>query len=49
LAASWCGQLAVGIVIVYAIPALRRHVWVASATAGGAMIIAAAGVLHAVG
>jgi len=40
--------LAIGIAIVYAVPALRRHMWMANATAGGAMIIAA-GVLHAVG
>jgi hypothetical protein len=40
--------LAVGIAIAYSIPALRRHMWLANATAGGAMIIAA-GVLHAVG
>jgi hypothetical protein len=40
--------LAIGIAIAYSIPALRRHMWLANATAGGAMIIAA-GVLHAVG
>jgi hypothetical protein len=40
--------LAIGIAIAYSIPALRRHMWMANATAGGAMIIAA-GVLHAVG
>jgi hypothetical protein len=38
--------LAIG--ITYMIPALRRRMWVANATAGGAMIIAA-GVLHIVG
>jgi hypothetical protein len=40
--------LAIGIAIVYSIPALRRHMWLANATAGGAMIVAA-GVLHIVG
>jgi hypothetical protein len=40
--------LAIGIAIVYSIPSLRRRMWLANATAGGAMIIAA-GVLHAVG
>jgi hypothetical protein len=40
--------LAVGIAIAYSIPALRRHLWVANATAGGLMIIGA-GVLHVVG
>ena len=40
--------LAIGIGITYMIPALRRRMWVANATAGGAMIIAA-GVLHIVG
>jgi hypothetical protein len=40
--------LAIGLAIAYSIPALRRHLWLANATAGGAMIIAA-GVLHAVG
>jgi hypothetical protein len=40
--------LAIGIGITYMIPALRRRMWVANATAGGAMIIAA-GVLHLVG
>jgi hypothetical protein len=40
--------LAIGIAVVYSIPALRRRMWLANATAGGAMIIAA-GVLHAVG
>jgi hypothetical protein len=40
--------LAIGIAIAYSIPALRRHLWMANATAGGAMIVAA-GVLHIVG
>ena len=40
--------LAIGIAIAYSIPALRRRMWLANATAGGAMIVAA-GVLHAVG
>jgi hypothetical protein len=40
--------LAIGIAVVYAIPALRQRMWLANATAGGAMIVAA-GVLHAVG
>jgi hypothetical protein len=40
--------LAIGIAIAYSIPALRRHMWLANATAGGAMIVAA-GVLYAVG
>jgi hypothetical protein len=40
--------LAIGIAIAYSIPALRRHMWLANATAGGAMLVAA-GVLHAVG
>jgi putative Mn2+ efflux pump MntP len=40
--------LAIGIGLVYAIPALRRKGWIASAAAGGAMI-AAAGVLLVVG
>jgi hypothetical protein len=40
--------LAVGIAIAYSIPALRRRMWLANATAGGLMIIGA-GVLHVVG
>jgi hypothetical protein len=40
--------LAVGIGIAYSIPALRRRMWLANATAGGAMIVAA-GVLFLVG
>src|SRR3984957_14162627 len=40
--------LAVGIGIAYSIPALRRRMWLANATAGGAMIVAA-GVLYMVG
>ena len=40
--------LAIGIAIAYSIPALRRHMWVANAVAGGAMLVAA-GVLRAVG
>jgi hypothetical protein len=40
--------LAIGIAIAYSIPALRRHLWLANATAGGLMIVGA-GVLHAVG
>ena len=40
--------LAIGIGLAYSIPALRRRMWLANATAGGAMIIAA-GVLHLVG
>jgi hypothetical protein len=40
--------LAVGIAIAYSIPALRRHMWLANATAGGLMIVGA-GVLHIVG
>jgi hypothetical protein len=40
--------LAVGIAIAYSIPALRRHMWLANATAGALMIVGA-GVLHAVG
>jgi hypothetical protein len=40
--------LAIGIGIVYLIPALRRRMWLANATAGGAMLVAA-GVLYLVG
>ncbi len=40
--------LAIGIAIAYSIPALRRHMWLANATAGALMIVGA-GVLHAVG
>jgi hypothetical protein len=40
--------LAIGIAIAYSIPALRRHMWMANATAGGLMIVGA-GVLHIVG
>ena len=40
--------LAIGIGIVYSIPALRRRMWLANATAGGAMLVAA-GVLYLVG
>jgi hypothetical protein len=40
--------LAIGIAIVYSIPALRRRMWLANATAGLLMIVGA-GVLHAVG
>ncbi len=40
--------LAIGIGIAYSIPALRRRMWLANATAGGAMIVAA-GVLFLVG
>jgi hypothetical protein len=40
--------LAIGIAIAYSIPALRRHLWLANATAGGLMIVGA-GVLHMVG
>ncbi len=40
--------LAIGIAIAYSIPALRRHLWLANATAG-VLMIAGAGVLHAVG
>ena len=39
---------AIGIGIAYSIPALRRRMWLANATAGGAMIVAA-GVLYVVG
>jgi hypothetical protein len=40
--------LAIGIGLAYSIPALRRRMWLANATAGGAMIVAA-GVLFLVG
>jgi hypothetical protein len=40
--------LAIGIAIAYSIPALRRRMWLANATAGVLMIVGA-GVLHAVG
>ncbi len=40
--------LAIGIAVAYSIPALRRHLWLANATAGALMIVGA-GVLHAVG
>jgi hypothetical protein len=40
--------LAIGIGIAYSIPAVRRHVWLANATAGGLMIIGA-GVMHQLG
>jgi hypothetical protein len=40
--------LAIGIAIAYSIPALRRRMWLANATAGGAMLVAA-GVLYLVG
>jgi hypothetical protein len=40
--------LAIGIAIAYSIPALRRRMWLANATAGGAMLVAA-GVLFVVG
>jgi hypothetical protein len=40
--------LAIGIAVVYSIPALRRRAWLANAVAGGLMI-AGAGVMHAVG
>ena len=40
--------LAIGIGVVYSIPALRRRMWLANATAGILMIVGA-GVLHAVG
>lgn len=40
--------LAVGLAIVHAIPGLRKRMWLSSAVAGGAMV-AAAGVLYAVG
>jgi hypothetical protein len=40
--------LAIGIGIAYSIPALRRRMWLANATAGGAMLVAA-GVLYLVG
>ena len=40
--------LAIGVGIAYSIPALRRHMWLANATAGALMIVGA-GVLHAVG
>jgi hypothetical protein len=40
--------LAIGIGIAYSIPALRRRMWLANATAGGAMLVAA-GVLYVVG
>jgi hypothetical protein len=41
-------QARVGLAIAYSIPSLRRHMWLANATAGGLMIVAA-GVLHVVG
>jgi hypothetical protein len=40
--------LAIGIAIAYSIPAVRRHLWLANATAGGLMIVGA-GVLHVLG
>jgi hypothetical protein len=40
--------LAIGIGMAYSIPALRRRMWLANATAGGAMLVAA-GVLYLVG
>jgi hypothetical protein len=40
--------LAIGIGLAYSIPALRRRAWLANATAGGAMVVAA-GVLYLVG
>ena len=40
--------LAIGLGIAYSIPALRRRMWLANATAGGLMLIGA-GVLHVVG
>jgi len=40
--------LAIGIAVAYSIPAIRRHMWIANATAGGAMLVAA-GVLHVMG
>jgi hypothetical protein len=40
--------LAVGIGIAYSVPAIRRRMWLANATAGGAMLVAA-GVLYVVG
>jgi hypothetical protein len=40
--------LAIGIGVAYAIPAVRRHMWVANGVAGGAMLVAA-GVLYVVG
>jgi hypothetical protein len=40
--------LAIGMAVAHSIPALRRHTWLANATAGASMIVAA-GVLHAVG
>jgi hypothetical protein len=40
--------LAIGIGIAYSIPAIRRRMWLANATAGGAMLVAA-GVLYLVG
>jgi len=40
--------LAIGIAIAYSIPALRRNMWMANATAGGLMIVGA-GVLHVMG
>jgi hypothetical protein len=40
--------LAIGIGLAYSIPALRRRMWLANATAGGAMLVAA-GVLYLVG
>jgi hypothetical protein len=33
--------LAIGIAIAYSIPAVRRHLWLANATAGGLMIVGA--------
>ena len=40
--------LAIGIGLAYSIPALRRRMWLANATAGAAMLVAA-GVLYVVG
>jgi hypothetical protein len=40
--------IAIGIAVVYSIPARRRRMWLANATAGVLMIVGA-GVLHAVG
>jgi len=40
--------LAIGIGVAYSIPAVRRHMWLASGVAGGLMIVGA-GVLHTIG
>jgi hypothetical protein len=45
---SLIAYIAISIAIAYSIPAVRRHMWLANATSGGAMLVAA-GVLHAVG